>query len=193
MDKKILYTAFFNRPTPKVARDLLGKFLVRRVNRKIIAKMITEVEAYDGLNDKASHAHRGKTKRNFPMFGGAGHWYVYFTYGMYWMLNIVTGEKGYPAAVLIRGVHGISGPGRLTKELGIDKKYNALTAAKGSGLWIEDRGIKNDGKYVHPSSHKATKDDFQQKLKIKKGPRIGIDYAGPYWAKRHWRFWVAVT
>ena len=66
--------------------------------------MITEVEAYDGPRDKASHASRGLTPRNAPMFGEAGRFYIYFTYGMHWMLNIVTGKRGYPAAVLIRGV-----------------------------------------------------------------------------------------
>jgi len=110
---KVLTHHFFNRPTLTVAKDLLGKFLVREVaptrrqsgrRRSVVAYMITEVEAYDGFKDKASHASRGETPRNAPMFGPAGHWYVYFTYGMHWMLNVVTREKGYPAAILIRGV-----------------------------------------------------------------------------------------
>ena len=88
---------FFDRPALEVAPDLLGKFLVRKGNGKEIALMITDVEAYDGLKDKASHASVGQTERNKAMFGPAGHWYVYFTYGMHWMLNAVTGPMGYPA------------------------------------------------------------------------------------------------
>ena len=105
---KVLNKNFFNRPTLIVAKDLLGKYLIRRLNGKIKRFMITEVEAYDGFKDKASHASRGKTVRNAPMFGEAGVWYVYFTYGMHYMLNIVTGKKDYPAAILIRGVGTVS-------------------------------------------------------------------------------------
>lgn len=146
--------------------------------------MIAETEAYDGFRDKGSHASRGRTGRNRPMFGPPGQWYVYFTYGMHWMLNVVVREKGYPAAVLIRGGllfsalrrpekrEFVNGPGRLTKLLKIDGKLNAKPASRASDLWIEDRGIKIPA------------------AEIKKGPRVGIDYAGPYWAKRHWRFWL---
>jgi DNA-3-methyladenine glycosylase len=121
---------FFNRPTVAVAKDLLGKFLVRRCSGKEFAYMITEVEAYDGFSDKGSHAHRGETERNKPMFAEAGRWYVYLTYGMHWMLNIVCGKKGYPAAVLIRGVQGISGPARITKKLRINRQFNKVISAK---------------------------------------------------------------
>ncbi|MDP2598558.1 MAG: DNA-3-methyladenine glycosylase [Candidatus Liptonbacteria bacterium] len=110
MPTKILSRGFFNRPTLKVAKQLLGKYLVCRIlsshndaRGRRIALMITEVEAYDGPRDMASHASRGETPRNKPMFGEAGNFYVYFTYGIHWMLNVVTGKKGYPAAVLIRG------------------------------------------------------------------------------------------
>ncbi len=168
----ILTKKFFNRPTVLIAKGLLGKFLVRRYQSSTVARMIADVEAYDGFNDRASHASRGKTQRNFPMFGEPGRWYVYCTYGMHWMLNIVTREKGYPAAVLIRGIEGIHGPARLTKFLKIDKNLNNLPAGRKSRLWIEDRKVK-----IPPQ-------------KIKKGPRIGIRYAGPYWAKRHWRFFI---
>ncbi|OGY68200.1 MAG: hypothetical protein A3H63_00050 [Candidatus Harrisonbacteria bacterium RIFCSPLOWO2_02_FULL_45_10c] len=104
------------------------------------------------------------------MFGEAGHWYVYFTYGMHWLLNIVTGPKEYPAAILIRGVAGINGPARLTKALHINKKFDGKKADKKSGLWVEKRGVA--------------------KLKIKKGPRIGVDYAGPIWSKKNFRFFL---
>ena len=169
---KMLAKNFFNRPTLVVARDLLGKFLVRRLKGKNVAFIITEVEAYDGFRDRASHASRGKTARNAPMFGPAGCWYVYFTYGMHWMLNIVCGQERYPAAVLIRGVQGISGPARLTKKVKIDKQFNGRPAERKTGLWIEDRGIK-----IPPS-------------KIKKSPRVGVHYAGPYWSKKNWRFFL---
>lgn len=168
----ILKEKFFDRPTLAVAKDLLGKYLVRRYRGKIISAMITEVEAYDGLKDKASHASRGMTPRNKIMFGPAGYWYVYFTYGMHWILNIVTGKEGYPAAVLIRGIEGINGPARVTKFLRIDKKLNGKKADKRNGLWIEDRGIR-----IKPS-------------RIKKSPRIGVDYAGPVWAKKAYRFYI---
>src|SRR3989338_2229715 len=100
--RKILPQSFFDRPTLAVARALLGKFLVRRTGKKTLEAMITEVEAYDGPEDRASHASRGITPRTKIMFGEAGRLYVYFTYGMHWMLNVVTGSRGYPAAVLIR-------------------------------------------------------------------------------------------
>jgi DNA-3-methyladenine glycosylase len=87
---------------------MLGKYLVRRVGDTTTAYMITEVEAYHGLQDKASHAHRGQTPRNTPMYAGPGTIYVYFTYGIHWMLNIVCGKEGKPGAVLIRGVQQIS-------------------------------------------------------------------------------------
>lgn len=170
--RKRLPQTFFNRPTLIVAKELLGKFLVRRYGKREIAYMITDVEAYDGLHDRGSHASRGKTKRNTPMFGPAGRWYVYFTYGMHWMFNIVTREEGYPGAVLIRGVRGISGPARLTKKLKIDKRFNGLPALPKTGLWIEDQGVK-----VRPQW-------------MKKGPRVGIAYAGREWAKKPWRLWV---
>src|SRR3990167_7631010 len=147
---RMLGPAFFDRPTLTVAKDLLGKFLVRRVRGKTVALMIVETEAYDGFKDLASHAHRGQTPRNTPMFGKPGTIYVYFTYGMHWMLNLVCGEKEYPAAVLIRAAQGkyqgdtliLDGPAKLTKALQIDNKLNTLMLGKKSGLWVEDRGVK---------------------------------------------------
>lgn len=158
------------------AKALLGKRLVRKVGKKIIALPITEVEVYAGFKDKASHAHRGLTKRNFPMFGPADHWYIYFIYGNYWMLNIVTGPKNYPAAILIRGVKGINGPGKLTKFFKIDKRFNNKPANKKTGLWIADNGS--------PPSLKLRKDA------VLAGPRIGVAYAGPVWSKKPWRFYI---
>ena len=139
----LLKNKFFNRPVLKVAPELLGKYLVRRFpSGKISAHMIAEVEAYDGEKDLACHARNGKTKRTEVMYGSAGFWYVYLCYGMYHMLNIVTGPKNYPAAILIRGARGMKGPGIITRELDIKKGLNGKIALPKSGLWIEDRGIK---------------------------------------------------
>jgi DNA-3-methyladenine glycosylase len=167
---KQLPHSFFDRPTVTVARELIGCYLARQIGQKIEKHIIIETEAYDGSNDKASHAARSKTKRNSIMFESAGHIYVYFTYGMHWMLNIVTGKKDYPAAVLIRGVEGTSGPARLTKLLKIDGALNGKTLNRKIGLWIEE-GQKNIPTRM-----------------IKKLPRIGVDYAGPIWSKKKYRF-----
>lgn len=174
---KVLKKKFFERPTRTVAKELLGKYLVRRLpagrpgRDRLEARMITEVEAYDGFGDLASHASRGRTARNEPMFGEAGKWYVYFVYGMHWMLNVVTGRPGYPAAVLVRGLEGVSGPARLTKLLSIDGRVNGRRAAPVTGLWIEDRGVRL------PSG------------RIGRGPRIGVAYAGA-WAAKPYRYFI---
>lgn len=174
MMEKILPQDFFNRDTKLVARELLGKFLVRGVNGKEIAAMITETEAYDGPHDLASHASKGKTMRTEIMFGHPGNFYVYLVYGMYYMVNVVTREHGYPAAVLIRGVEGANGPGKLTKFLKIDKKFNGKISMYESNLWFEDRGV------VVPEKS------------IKRLPRVGVGYAGPIWASKKLRFLLKV-
>ena len=144
-------------------------FLIRRSGEDVIAAMITETEAYTGPDDLACHAAKGRTARTDVMFGSPGYFYVYFVYGMHWMLNVVTREEGYPAAVLIRAVDGISGPARLTKHFQIDGALNAKPSARSTGLWIEDRGI-----IIRPRD-------------IMKMPRIGVDYAGE-WAEKPYRF-----
>ncbi len=155
-----------------LARWLLGKFLVRRfADGRIESRMITEVEAYNGEADQACHARAGRTKRTAPLYEAGGIWYVYLCYGIHEMLNLVVGPKDWPAALLIRGVEGAIGPGRVTKTLAIDRTLNATSALnERSGLWIEDHGIHVPRKIV-----RAT-------------PRIGVDYAGPIWSKKHWRF-----
>ncbi len=138
----LLAPEFFRRPALRVARDLLGKSLVRRhADGRLETAIIHETEAYIGPHDKACHAAKGRTQRTAVMFGPAGYWYVYFVYGIHWMLNVVTGDEGYPAAVLLRGAGDWVGPARLTKGLAIDKQFNGLPAADSSGLWIEDWGI----------------------------------------------------
>lgn len=174
--RKILNKNFFDKSAIKIAKELLGKFLVRKIGKKEINAMIIETEAYDGFVDKASHAYKGKTKRNEIMFGEAGYFYIYLIYGMYNMLNIVTDKTNYPSAVLIRAVlyegKNINGPGKLTKILKIDKKFNKKEANKKTGLWIEDRGIKIKN---------------NTNWQIKKTPRIGVQYAGEC-AKKLYRF-----
>lgn len=162
---------FFNRNTLVVARQLLGKFLVRKRGKTVHAEMITETEAYHGCSDGASHASRGRTPRTQVMFGPPGHTYVYLVYGMYHCLNFTTMRQGFPAAVLIRGIDmpGGDGPGRLCKLLGITKEQNRLSA-KNQELWIEDRGIR------------IPRND------ILSAPRVGVAYAGPEWAAKPWRF-----
>ena len=172
---RVLPQTFFDRPALVVARALLGKALVRRKGDRTYTGVITEVEAYDGPQDRACHAHRGKTPRNEPMFGPAGHWYVYFVYGMHWMLNIVTGRRGYPAAILIRGIRAPdesqywNGPAKLTKAFQIDRQLNGKGASRREGLWIEDRGVRVNIRDV------------------RRTPRIGVAYAG-IWAKKPYRF-----
>lgn len=181
---RVLNKKFFERDTVTVARELLGKMLVRKIGGKKLCVIITEVEVYDGFRDRASHASRGKTKRNEPMFGDAGHWYVYFTYGMHWMLNIVTREREYPAAVLIRGSVTkdgkiLNGPAKLTKFLGIDGKLNSKRADEKSGLWI-----------ATPERRASLRKTGAGRIKIKSSSRVGVKFAGPYWSRRKWRFYI---
>jgi DNA-3-methyladenine glycosylase len=160
---------FFNRPTVKVARDLLGKYLCRKIDGEIIKARIIETEAYCGVSDLACHASKGLTSRTKIMFGPPAHAYVYMIYGMYHCLNFVTEEEGNPSAVLIRGIEGISGPGKLCRELKIDRTLNGVDVLRSEELWVES--------------------GREGALKIKKGKRIGVDYAGK-WKDKLWRFWI---
>lgn len=162
----------------EVARDLLGCRLHRVVDGEERVVRVVETEAYCGPGDLACHASRGLTPRTAPMFGPAGHAYVYFVYGMHHCLNVVT-EGGQGAAVLFRAVEPLagipgdrrtSGPGLLTKALAIDRSLNEHDLTAGEGLWLE----AGDG----PAGP------------VEAGPRVGVDYAGE-WAGRPWRFWVA--
>ena len=153
------------------ARNLLGQHLVRRwPDGRVEARMITEVEAYDGERDLACHAARGRTARTEILYGAGGRWYVYLCYGIHELLNLVVGPPGWPAAVLIRSVEGVAGPGRLTKALGIDRRLNGRAARPASDLWVEDRRSP------------------AQARRIRATPRIGMDYAGGIWAAKRWRF-----
>jgi len=168
-----LDSAFFDRPADRVARDLLGTLLVvRPPDGSVSRHVVFETEAYLGAHDLACHGSKGMTKRNAVMFGPAGRWYVYLCYGMHWMLNVVTGAEGVPAAVLIRGAGEFAGPGRVTRGLGIDKSFDGAPASRPAGLWFEDAGI------VVP------------RRLVARTPRIGVGYAGE-WAEKPLRFVVA--
>lgn len=141
---KSLDREFYLQNTLEVAKQLLGKALV--FNDRVA--IITETEAYCGLDDPASHAAKGMTKRNEAMFYEGGYSYVYFIYGMHYCLNLVTEEKDFPAAVLIRAAYlidphrnHINGPGRLCKILGITKEHNLIDISKSNNFFIADTGI----------------------------------------------------
>jgi len=155
-----------------VAKELLGRFLVRKMGRKKIRAMITETEAYCGPRDLASHASRGRTKRTEVMFGPPGHAYVYLIYGMYYCLNIVTEAENYPAAVLIRAVDacGVNGPGKLCRFLKIDKSLNGEDLTRSRRLWVEE------GAKIKPNQ-------------IGRSKRIGVNYAESY-KNKLWRFHI---
>ena len=168
---KRLSRDFYTRDVLDVAPDLLGKNLVIKLHEGSAGRFrITEVEAYRGSEDEACHAFKGRTARTEIMFREGGRLYIYLIYGMYWMLNIVTGLENIPQAVLIRGVEDYQGPGKLTKSLRIDKSYYGEDLVLSERIWFEDNGL------VHP---------------IKNGPRIGIDYASEYWKTRPWRYFLS--
>jgi DNA-3-methyladenine glycosylase len=165
----------------EIAQELLGKVLYTHIGGEITAGIITETEAYAGITDKASHAYGGRrTARTEIMYAEGGVSYVYFTYGMHYLFNVITNKKEIPHAVLIRGIYPFigteimlkrtgkqkagknltNGPAKLTKALGITKAQNGLSLLTREEIWIEDHGLK-----AEPANIVAS-------------PRIGIDYAG---------------
>jgi len=188
----VLKRDFYNRPALDVARDLLGCRLVRVQDGRRIAGLILETEAYQGEDDLGCHASVGKTPRTAVMYGAPGYAYVYFTYGMHWLLNAVTDGEGIPAAVLIRAIHPVEGeaqmavnrpynagkrgwtdgPAKLTQALGIDKAFNRADLCRPeSGLWVE-RGEMIQDKYVKCAS------------------RVGLNSVPEPWHSIPWRFIV---
>jgi len=180
---KKLPRSFYARPTLEVAPDLLGKFIVYRSPRGRLAARITEVEAYIGQDDPACHASRGKTARNEVMFGPPGFSYIYFIYGMYYCLNVVTEPEGQPAAVLVRaadpaegldliarrssgnGPHAwLAGPGKLCRGFGLTRRQNGIDLTR-DVLYLEDRHAPVEA--------------------VGRSPRIGIRVG----AERMWRFY----
>jgi DNA-3-methyladenine glycosylase len=186
---KVLPRSFYGRDTIDVAKDLLGKVLVREVPAGRMSVKIVETEAYCGPQDKACHANRGMTDRNRVMFGEPGHAYVYFIYGMYHCLNLVTESDGYPAAVLIRAGEPLegealmaklrkkaksareltSGPGKLCMAMGIDRALNGHDLCHKSPLYVE---------YGTPDN-----------IEIVSSRRIGVEYAAEY-RDKPWRFYI---
>lgn len=184
---RILPRRFYVRDTLQVAEDLLGKRLVRVKGRWKIMGKIVEVEAYKGSEDPASHAFRGITRRNAPMFAEGGHAYVYFTYGNHHCLNVTTERSGTPGAVLIRALEPLSGvqwmrrlrpavsdveltngPGKLTKALGINMALNEVDMTKRGPLFIIDS-------------------ESEEKLHAKHSARVGIRRG----TNRLWRVYVS--
>jgi DNA-3-methyladenine glycosylase len=176
---------FYNRPTLTVARELLGMRLVRLLDGVRLVGIIIETEAYIGEEDLGCHARSGRSRRNAVMYGPPGFAYVYFTYGMHWMLNAVTEPEGFPAAVLLRAIQPVDGveiiaarrqgrdtlgPARLTQALGIDVDFNgADLCSQDLGLWIESAA---------PLAETA----------VLSGPRIGLYTVPEPWKSIPWRF-----
>ena len=158
---------FYRLSAPEMAPALLGKYLCVRAGDRVLRRMITETECYYGRDDSACHAARGMTDRNRVMFEEGGVAYVYLCYGLHHMLNVVSGHKGHPEAVLIRGIEGYDGPGKLTRFMGITRELNGENLMDSSRLRLEDGPT--------PS-------------KVETLPRVGIDYAAPRDRDRLWRF-----
>lgn len=189
---KKLTRDFFIQDAETVAKKLLGKYLVHKINNNIILSgKIVETEAYIGPHDKASHGYQNKiTERNKIEFYIGGHIYIYLVYGMYWQFNISTGKEGYPACVLIRAlepVDGIeymkkkrkkdkitdltSGPGKLCQAMGFNKNCYGMDICTSNKIYVEDRGEK-----ILPKDIVSSK-------------RIGIDYAEE-WKDKLLRFYI---
>ena len=178
---------FYNRPTLTVARELIGARLVRILDGVKLVGTITETEGYIGEEDQACHARAGRTPRTYVMYGPPGRAYVYFTYGNHWMLNAVTEQEGFPAAVLIRAIWPIEGvevmsarraggdtfgPGKLCQAMGIGREENnADLTTTNSNLWIEA------GKRIPDSI-------------VTIGPRVGLYTVPEPWKSKPWRFLV---
>ncbi|MGC3978538.1 MAG: DNA-3-methyladenine glycosylase [Paludibacteraceae bacterium] len=167
---KRLSIDFYRQDALNVATQLLGKTLVRKLDDGTVKRYpITITEAYLGGNDLACHASKGRTPRTEVMFHNGGKVYVYLIYGMYWMLNVVTGKENYPQAVLICGVGDIKGSGRVGRELKMDKSFYGEDLMTSERIWIENS------------------DENPQYESVK---RVGIDYAGE-WKDKLWRFETA--
>lgn len=161
---------FFRRDVLEVAPELPGKIIARKfVSGEVRRYIINEVEAYRGIEDRACHASKGRTARTEVMFGQGGCVYVYLIYGMYWMLNFVTGEEGDASAILVRGLEGCSGPGKVGRELRLDKSFYGENLETSERIWVEESG---------------------EKPVLNMLPRVGINYAGEPWISKPWRFMI---
>lgn len=176
MEYNCLPQIFFARDTHVVAKELLGKLLVREFRGTTIVGRITETESYVGEDDLACHASKGRTKRTEVMYGKPGHAYVYLIYGMYDMFNVVTDRKNFPAAVLIRGLEpimnitrSVDGPGKLTRALHVTRSLNKLPLFERNKLFIADDNFVVDSSLVTNTK------------------RVGVDYA-KHCADYLWRY-----
>ncbi len=158
---------FYQKTAVEAAPLLLGKLLCVNLEGNTVKLRITETEAYMGEEDTACHAHKGKTNRTEIMYKEGGYAYIYLCYGIHSLLNIVTGSADIPQAVLIRGVEGFNGPGKLTKALKITTQLNKENLITSNKLWIEDEG--------HTPKYTIAK-------------RVGIHYATPEYKEILWRF-----
>ncbi len=159
---------FYKLSATVLAPKLCGKILCHALlDGEILSGRITETECYFGEEDSACHAHRGMTKRNSVLYRKGGVSYVYLCYGIHSLLNVVTGAEGHPEAVLIRGIEGVPGPGRVTKALRITREENGISLVDSGVLWIEDDGAS-------PA--------------LESLPRVGIDYADECDRERLWRY-----
>ena len=167
---KIIDKNIFTMSATDLAPFLLGKMLcVMQPDGNVVKLRINETEAYFGEEDTACHAHKGKTKRTEVLYNEGGIAYVYLCYGIHALMNVISGPSGHPEGVLIRGVEGFDGPGKLTKYLGIKTFHNRLSLINSDCIWIEDDGFS------------------PQKIEI--SPRIGIDYATEEYRNKPWRFY----
>ena len=173
---KKLSREFYDRDTTVVAQELLGKLLVRQAGGVERIGRIVEVEAYLGEHDLAAHSSKGLTARTKTMFGPPGHAYVYFIYGMYFCMNVVTEGEGHASAVLLRALEPVKnvagrtqGPGLLCRALDIDRRLN------GHDLLSDDFHLADP--------------ETAGRITIVKRPRIGVDYA-KHWARRRLRFYI---
>jgi DNA-3-methyladenine glycosylase len=164
--KMKLIREFYTRPAVELAPLLLGKVLCRRTGDEIIRRAIIETEAYCGVGDTACHAHKGRTPRTETLYAKGGTSYVYLCYGIHNLFNVIAAEEGEPQGVLIRGVDGSTGPGRVTKLMRIDRSLNNADMCESDQLWLEDG----------PQREYTT------------APRVGISYASHEDQAALWRF-----
>jgi len=189
----ILSRNFYKRPVQTVARELLGKRLVRQIEGNFAAGYIVEAESYDGEQDQACHARCGRTHRNAMMYGEAGRAYVYFTYGMHWMLNCVCGNDGYPAAVLIRAIHPVEGFDLMSKNRpGIKESLWCDGPAKLTKA-LEITGELNGIDLCDPISPLKIEDGIDIPVNtIQTSARIGIQSTPEPWLSMPWRFFTII-
>jgi DNA-3-methyladenine glycosylase len=175
-----LPASFYLRPADVVARDLLGRYLVRETPEGRLAARLVEVEAYLGRDDPASHAFRGETARNRAMFLAGGHAYVYFVYGMHFCVNVVCGPAGLPHAVLLRAGEAVAGEAAMRARRGLGERASAWQLAGGPARLCQALGIDRalDRAPLTHGGLRLTEGEPAEPGAVLAGPRVGVDYAG---------------